>query len=295
MRRGAEEPRKSGERGKSGRFVFFAAQLVLLSPFPLYLFLSDLHLGRGSAGASRTAERDALALLDAHEAAVREAVAAGRGSGLYLVGDVFDQFIEYRRLVPKGFARLQGRLAAWTDAGLPVTYLVGNRDPWHLDYFETELGVRLVRGAVTEALAGRTVHLAHGDGFLPSERVSNLLKPLLRHPVAYRLYRTLLPGDSGYRLARRVARLGTGAPEDAVVRGLRAAARRILATTPADLVVFGHGHVAELAAWPEGTYLNPGYWFADRTFARLDADGPALLRWTGQNAEVFTPRPARDE
>jgi len=202
---------------------------------------------------------------------------------------VCDQFIEYRRLVPKGFARLQGRLAAWTDAGLPVTYLVGNRDPWHLDYFESELGVRLVRGALTERLAGRTVYLAHGDGRIPSERTYNLLRPLLRHPLAYRLYRTLLPGDSGYRLARRIARLGSGAPEASTVRGLRTAAHDILTTTSADLVVFGHGHAAELDERPAGTYLNPGYWFADRTFARLDADGPALLRWTGRTAEPFSP------
>jgi UDP-2,3-diacylglucosamine hydrolase len=261
----------------------------------VYLFLSDLHLGRGTAEASRAAERDALALLDAHEGSIREAIGDGRGGGLYLVGDVFDQFIEYRRLVPKGFARLQGKLAAWTDAGLPVTYLVGNRDPWHLDYFATELGVRLVRGAVTESLAGRTVHLAHGDGLIPEERAYNLLKPLLRHPLAYRLYRTLLPGDSGYRLARRIARLGTGEPEEDVVEGLRAAARHTLATTPADLVVFGHGHLAEHERWPEGTYLNPGYWYQDRTFGRLDADGPALLRWTGRAAEVFNPEPRRDE
>jgi UDP-2,3-diacylglucosamine hydrolase len=259
------------------------------TPTPLYLFLSDLHLGRGTPAASRAAERDALALLDAHEADVRAAVADGRGGGLYLVGDVFDQFIEYRRLVPKGFARLQGRLAAWTDAGLPVTYLVGNRDPWHLDYFASELGVRLVRGAITERLAGRTVYLAHGDGLVPSERAYNLLKPILRHPLSYRLYRTLLPGDSGYRLARRIARLGDGAPDAPTVHGLRAAAHRFLTTTAADLVVFGHGHVAEHEAWPEGAYLNPGYWYEDRTFARLDADGPALLRWTGHAAEPFSP------
>ncbi len=262
---------------------------------PLYLFLSDLHLGRGTPAASRAAERDALALLDAHEADVRAAVADGRGGGLYLVGDVFDQFIEYRRLVPKGFVRFQGRLAAWTDAGLPATYLVGNRDPWHLDYFATELGVRLVRGASTEELNGRTVHLAHGDGLIPSERAYNLLKPLLRHPLAYRLYRTLTPGDAGYRLARRIARIGTGEPEDPVVEGLRAAARRTLTTTAADLVVFGHGHVAEHEAWPEGAYLNPGYWYEDRTFARLGAEGPGLFRWTGQTAEVFNPVSPRDE
>lgn len=259
----------------------------------MILFLSDLHLGRGTADASRAAERDALDLLRAHEPEVR---AAGAEGGLYLVGDVFDQFIEYRRLVPKGFARLQGLLAAWTDAGIPVTYVVGNRDPWHLDYFERELGVRVVPDAVTARLAGRDTYIAHGDGLDPSERVYNLLKPLLRHPLAYRLYRNLLPGDSGYRLARRIARQGNGTPDAPTVSALRRAARHRLASTPTDLIVFGHSHRAERSDWPEGTYLNPGYWFADRTFARLDAGGPTLLRWTGHGAQpLSTPHETKTE
>ncbi|MEP0545420.1 MAG: UDP-2,3-diacylglucosamine diphosphatase [Rhodothermales bacterium] len=246
----------------------------------MYLFLSDLHLGRGTAAESRAAERDALALLRAHESDVRP---AGGDGGLFLVGDVFDQFIEYRRLVPKGFVRLQGLLAEWTDAGVPVTYVVGNRDPWHLDYFERELGVRVVPDGVAARLAGRETYIAHGDGLVPTEQAYNRLKPLLRHPVPYRLYRNLFPGDWGYRLARHIARRGSGAPDAPTVDALRDAARRRL-TGPTDLVVFGHGHRAERIDGPGGTYLNPGYWFADRTFARLDAAGPALLRWTAGEA-----------
>jgi UDP-2,3-diacylglucosamine hydrolase len=250
------------------------------TPTPLYLFLSDLHLGRGTAAESRAAERDALALLRTHEPALR---AAGNDGGLFLVGDVFDQFIEYRHLVPKGFVRLQGLLAAWTDTGIPVTYVVGNRDPWHLDYFERELGVRVVPDGVAAKLAGRETYIAHGDGLVPTERAYNRLKPILRHPLPVRLYRNLFPGDWGYRLARRIARLGDGAPDAPTVDALRDAARRRL-TGPTDLVVLGHGHRAERVDEPGGTYLNPGYWFADRTFARLDAAGPALLRWTDGEA-----------
>lgn len=251
----------------------------------MILFLSDLHLGRGTDAESAAAERDAVGMLRAHEPEVRRAAERGEDAGLYLVGDVFNQFIEYRRLIPKGFVRLQGLLAAWTDAGVPVTYVVGNRDPWHLDYFEHELGVRVVEEAVTARLHGRQAYIAHGDGHVPDERVYNAIRPVLRHPWAYRLYRTLTPGDAGFRLARWIARRGSGAPEARVVGALRLKARRTLADTPADLVVLGHSHRAELTALPGGTYLNPGYWFADRTFARLDAAGPALLRWTGAAAE----------
>lgn len=254
----------------------------------MYLFLSDLHLGRGSAAESRAAEADALALLRAHEPELREAARAGTG-GLYLLGDVFDQYLEYRHLVPKGFVRLQGLLAAWADAGVPVTYVLGNRDPWHLDHFERELGVRLLREARTERLAGLETYIAHGDGLVPEEWAYNRLRGLLRHPAAYRLYRNAFPGDAGYRLARLVARLGSGEPEERVVAALREAARQRLARAEAELVVMGHAHHAELSRWEEGAYLNPGYWFGARTFARLDGRGPALLRWSGAEALPLHP------
>ncbi|HYE96758.1 MAG TPA: UDP-2,3-diacylglucosamine diphosphatase [Rubricoccaceae bacterium] len=252
------------------------------------LFVSDCHLGRGPEAASRAAERDLLALLDAHEAALLD------GGALFLVGDVFDQYIEYRHLVPKGFVRFQARLAALTDRGVPVTYVVGNRDPWHLDHFARELGVRVVGGPVRTEVEGHRAYIAHGDGNVASERLYNRLKPLLRSPFMARLYRMGLPGDAGFGLARFVARRfgGDGAPEAPIAEALRTHAERVLAETDTDLVVLGHSHQAACTVGPQGTYLNPGYWFADRTFARLDAQpapaeagGPVLLRWTGTHAE----------
>lgn len=259
------------------------------TPTPITLFLSDLHLGRGTPAEGRAAERDAVALLD-HYAADLTA-----GGALYLVGDVFEQWIEYRHLAPKGAVRLLGRLAALADAGVPVTYVVGNRDPWHLDLFEREVGVRLVRGGLSEKLAGRHVYIAHGDGHAAAERGLNGLKLLLRSPHMARLYRMGLPGDAGYAFARWFARrFGTdGAPSPRAVEGLRAAAANLLAAGKADLVVFGHAHRAECAATPSGAYLNPGYWLADRTFGRLGDDGTAhLLRWVEGHAEELSAVPA---
>ncbi|MEM9996704.1 MAG: UDP-2,3-diacylglucosamine diphosphatase [Bacteroidota bacterium] len=265
----------------------------------MILFLADLHLGRGTPAASRAAERDALALLDA---------VADRLDALVLVGDLFDQYMEYRHLVPKGFIRMQGRLAALVDAGVPVTYVVGNRDPWHLDHFADEIGVRLVRDHVVETLTptgpfagasasktdeetGWHVYIAHGDGRIAHDRVYNRLRPVMRHPAVARLYRMLLPGDTGYALARWTGRraaqpLGrdrTG-PDLPAVTALRRFARQTLASTDADLVVCGHVHLGECTTWPEGTYLNAGYWFGHRTFGCLSADGPALLHWDGTMA-----------
>jgi UDP-2,3-diacylglucosamine hydrolase len=231
-----------------------------------------MHFGRGSAEAERAKERALLACLDAHAEDVEH---------LYLLGDVFDAYIEYRHLLPKGFARFQGLLARWTDRGLPVTYLVGNHDPWHREYFAQELGVRVLPGALTTTHHGLRLYLAHGDA-AARDGLSTRLRPWLRHPVPVGLYRSLLPADTGMRLAQWVnRRLGQHAPDPETATTLAAHARGLLRTTAATGVVMGHSHQPALHAWPEGLYLNTGCWHDERTLGRLDAQGLHLLRWNG--------------
>jgi UDP-2,3-diacylglucosamine hydrolase len=107
----------------------------------------------------------------------------------------------------------------------------------------------------------------------------------MRHPVCTALYRTLLPADAGYRLARWVSRrLHTDSPDPKVVSGLREYARNWLANNDADALIMGHSHVAECTEGPKGTYCNLGNWYESRTFARLDEDGIHLLQWNGTRA-----------
>ncbi|WP_412068470.1 UDP-2,3-diacylglucosamine diphosphatase [Rubrivirga sp. IMCC43871] len=255
------------------------------------LLLSDLHLGRGSRDDTRAAERDAVALLRAHEAEIVD----GDGT-LVLLGDVYDQFIEYKHLVPKAAPRLVGLLAEWADAGARIVYVVGNRDPWHLDYFEADIGVTVVRGAWRSRLDKRALYIAHGDGqgrpISLAERLSHRLQPLLRAPLMARLYRMGLPGDTGYALARAVARrFGTdGAPDVPTAQALADAAQRRL-SAGADVVAFGHSHAHALDASSDGLYLNPGYWFGARTFATLDAATARIARWRDGGAETLATEP----
>ncbi len=260
------------------------------------VFLSDLHLGRGSREATRAAERDAVALLRAHEAEIVDRADGDAESALVLLGDVFDQWIEYRHVVPTYGARLIGLLADWADRGARIVYTVGNRDPWHGGHL-AGLGVTVERAGARLRLSGWDSYIAHGDRDLPpagaAGRTFHRLQPLLRSPAMARLYRMALPGDAGFALARHVAhRFGSdGAPEPDATAALARAARHRLATTDAQLVAHGHVHKPALDAAAGGTYLNPGYWFGDRTFARLAApapDGtpaaPALFRWADGRA-----------
>lgn len=244
----------------------------------MILFVSDMHFGRGDAAMQRASEAELIACLRAYEAEVE---------ALYLVGDVFEHYIEYGTLVPKGFVRFQALLAAWADRGIPVTYLVGNHDPWHQDYFRNELGVRVVATSLLEPLVGHNVYLTHGDGLPGGGRAYRFLKPILRHPVPVTLYR-MLPSDLGLRLARWVSRrLADGRAEPATIDALRRHAQQVLHTTDATLVVMGHSHHPELQTGPDGVYLNTGSWHYGRTFAVLDENGPRLLRWNEHCTEVL--------
>ena len=248
----------------------------------MILFVSDLHLGRGTPNATRAAERDAVAMIRAHEA---DLVGGGL---LVLLGDVFDQYLEYRHLVPKSAPRLVGLLADLADRDVRVLYAVGNRDPWHVDFFERDVGVTVLRRPTLVEADGLGVYLDHGDCHGRPAR-SAPFHSLLRAPLMARLYRMGLPGDASFALARWTARRfgSDGAPTPAETTALRVAAEALLAQPAVDVVAFGHVHAPALVSMDGGTYLNPGYWFGDRTFARIDADGPALLRWSDGRAEAL--------
>lgn len=240
----------------------------------MILFISDIHLGQHELERELEKERALVRCLRHFEEEVE---------ALYLVGDVFDAYMEYPSLAPKSGARLLGLLAGWTDEGRTVTYLTGNHDPWHLDYFETHLGIRIVRGPLRATHHDRRILLRHGD--LLAGGMTSRLAPFMRHPTVYALYTRLLPGDLALRFARWVSHANRGPViEPAKIERLRAAATAVLEADGADLVVMGHTHQPEHLEIHGGTYCNLGSWDLEQTFALLDADGLRLRRWTGEEA-----------
>lgn len=245
----------------------------------MIIFVSDMHFGQGPPAVDRAAEAELVACLQSHEKQVQ---------GLWLCGDVFDAWIEYSSLVPKGCARFLGLLASWTDHGIPVSYVIGNHDPWHRDYFETELGVHVYRDSYQAKAHGMHLHIAHGDARPNAALHSRIARALLRHPLPVALYRMLLPADSGMRLARAVKRALDQRPSSpAIVSLLRTHARRLLQGDSCDLVVMGHSHKAELSVWPEGVYLNTGAWLNTRHFGLLVDRTVQLCQWTQKGANVL--------
>ena len=120
----------------------------------MHYFVSDIHLGSGSVAEQRRVERLFLDFLTKIE---------GDAESLYLVGDIFDFWFEYKRVVPKGFVRVLGRLAELSDRGVKIVMLTGNHDMWVGDYLTEECGITIYTKPQTFTIAGKTLYVAHGD------------------------------------------------------------------------------------------------------------------------------------
>ncbi len=252
----------------------------------MILIVSDIHFGRADAVTERAKEQDLLSLLETLRPNLDAVV---------LLGDVFDQYVEYRHLIPKGFVRFQAYLADLADAGQPVHYVVGNHDPWHLDYFKTELGVETTRTSLTMEHAGRTVLLAHGDG-LGNGSLSRWIRGAIRHPYSHALFRTLLPADPAHRLTEWTKnRLSSEPTDPQTAADLEKHAAQRLSSGEADIVIYGHSHLAQCQAYGEAVYVNAGRFDVDRTFVLLSGDSIVVRRWNGEDIFVYPFFDAQDD
>jgi UDP-2,3-diacylglucosamine hydrolase len=241
-------------------------------------FVSDAHLGAPMG----PPEREDWLL-----AVIRE---AGRDGGrLFVLGDLFDFWFEYRHAIPKGTFRIARALADVIDAGVPVVYLGGNHDFWVGSYLTTELGVVTYQHPITVKLQGRTIHLAHGDGLGPGDGGYKVLKRILRHPLAVAAYRSLHP-DVGIPFAYRfssVSRKHTDPREVILPKILRdVAGPRIRGEV--DSMVMGHIHAPCHYQGNGKDFLVLGDWLETFTHARLAGGQFRLLRRRadGGNEEI---------
>ena len=138
----------------------------------MYYFASDIHLGAGDEHSARAVERRFVAWLDK---------VSGDAEAIFLVGDIFDFWFEYRRVVPKGFVRTLGKLAELTDRGVRVVFFTGNHDMWVGDYLTRECGMEVYTSPQVMTLAGKKVFIAHGDNMnIDGQPMLKLLNRIFR-------------------------------------------------------------------------------------------------------------------
>lgn len=150
---------------------------------PIY-FLSDAHLGSRAIKHARMQERRLVRFLDS----IKE-----KAGAVYLLGDMFDFWYEYKYVVPKGYTRFLGKLSELTDSGVEVHFFTGNHDIWAYDYLEKECGVVLHRQPLTLELGDKVFFLAHGDGLGDPNPSFKLLRAIFHNRICQILYSAIHP------------------------------------------------------------------------------------------------------
>jgi UDP-2,3-diacylglucosamine hydrolase len=235
------------------------------------LFFSDAHLGMGTPGQEALKNRRLLSFLDHARRECDE---------LYILGDLFDFWFEYRHVIPKGHFSVLSRLRELASGGLPITYLGGNHDFWIGDFLGREVGLSVHQEPVAVTLQGRRAFLAHGDGLARGDRSYKILKRILRHPASTSLFRLLHP-DLGMALAHRTSQAShryTRKRETLVEGMLEEVAERKF-REGFDLVVFAHLHRPLHRSLPGRDFLILGDWVEHFTYAALEGGTVTLRRW----------------
>lgn len=234
-------------------------------------FFSDVHLGLGSREQEKAKEDHLLAFLDAIFPTTER---------LFIVGDLFDFWFEYKTVIPKGFHRTLAALQKFTDAGKPIDFLVGNHDCWMGDFFEDEIGATVHRQPFELTIEGKRIFLHHGDGLADNDLGYKLIKPVLRNRFNVWLYRWLHP-DIGVRLAKgssRTSRDYTSGKHYGEEEGMiREATNKI--GEGFEVVIMGHRHKPIAMTIGKGTYINLGDWITYNTYAEFSNGSIELKTW----------------
>jgi UDP-2,3-diacylglucosamine hydrolase len=242
-------------------------------------FASDFHLGVPDDATSLKRERRVIAWLDSirHEA-----------HSIYLLGDIFDFWFEYKYTIPKGFIRLQGKLAELRDAGIPIIFFTGNHDMWMFDYFPKQLGIPIYREPLLLEVGDQKLLIGHGDGLGPGDRTYKFLKKFFNSPVCQWLFARLHP-NLGMFIANtwsRKSRIANLKREEKFAgeegEFLWVFCRELEKKQHHDFYIFGHRHLPlDLKVSDTSRYINLGEWVNGNTYGV----------YNGTNVELKTFNP----
>ena len=232
-------------------------------------FASDFHLGLPAGAPPIEREKKVVKWLNsiAHDA-----------QEIYLLGDIFDFWWEYKLVVPRGFTRFLGTIASITDSGIPVHFFTGNHDMWVKDYLQLECGVTVHTAPITTIIDGKNFHLAHGEGLGTKDKSYKILLSIFRNKTLRALYSSLHPSigvgiglrwSLNSRLGKGITKEFLGEDKEDLIRY----AKSVLVTEPIDYFIFGHRHLAtvyKLIGGSEIVFL--GDWIGDGSYAEWNGD-----------------------
>lgn len=231
-------------------------------------FASDFHLGAPNDKSSLAREKKIVRWLESIQEEAFE---------IYLLGDVFDFWFEYKKAIPKGFVRLQGKIAELTDKGIKIHWFHGNHDMWVFDYIPKELGVELHANEITKTYNGKSFFIGHGDGLGPGDYGYKFIKKIFRAKLCHWLFARLHP-NFGIGLASfwsRKSRKQTGESDatfygedkEMLIKFCKAKEKE----THYDFYLFGHRHYPlSYRINEKSLYINTGDWINYHTYAVFD-------------------------
>jgi UDP-2,3-diacylglucosamine hydrolase len=249
-------------------------------------FASDFHLGAPSYVRSLEREKKIVAWLEMIKTDAAE---------IYLVGDVFDFWFEYQHAIPKGFIRLQGKIAELTDSGIKVHFFKGNHDMWMFDYLPEELGIELHSDTLKKEFFGNKYLIGHGDGLGPGDLKYKILKKIFRNSFCQWLFARIHP-NFGIGLASyfsKSSRAATG-NEDSLFNGIENErlyhfCQDHLNHEQVDCFIFGHRHLPlDIQVAESSRYINLGEWISQQTFLKISKEGIELLQFTDDRFSPYT-------
>lgn len=231
-------------------------------------FLSDFHLGAPDHASSLVREKKIVKFLDEikHDA-----------WQIFILGDLFDFWYEYKKVVPKGFVRILGKLAELTDAGIIIHFFVGNHDMWMNGYFEKELNIDVYHHPKEFDLLGKRFFIGHGDGLGPGDHRYKFIKKVFRNKISQTIFGILHPG-AGIGLANYFSsksRKVTGTQDEHFLgedkEWLIIFSREMLKKRHYDYFIFGHRHLPIDFSLSDAThYINLGDWIKYNSYAVFD-------------------------
>ena len=233
-------------------------------------FLSDFHLGAPDFQQSLAREKRLVKFLDQ----IAEDAAA-----IFVVGDLFDFWYEYKSVVPKGFVRILGKLASLTDNGIPIYFFVGNHDMWMSGYFEKELNIPVYFKEMPFEFNGKKFLIGHGDGLGPGDHGYKFIKKIFRNRVCQWFFGIIHP-SIGIGLANylsRKSRAATGQTDEHFLgeenEWLITYCKDVLQHQYFDYFIFGHRHLPIDFALPTSSrYINLGDWLRYDSYAVFDGE-----------------------
>jgi len=232
-------------------------------------FASDFHLGAGGFEGSREREDRLVRWLDMIQADAAE---------VFLMGDVFDFWFEYKTVVPRGYIRFLGKLSQMADSGIKLYFFKGNHDMWMFNYFEKELGATIISNELEIERNGKRFYLHHGDGLGPGDSTYKILKKIFRSKLCQWLFARLHP-NLGVGIANYWSQHSRIAGEKNEVRKeleqewLVVYSRELLKNKFYDYLVFGHRHLPlDVQLNVTSRYVNLGEWVNYNSYAVFDGE-----------------------